>query len=96
MINDIYEAICSVSLRSTDFYVGFDILFQFMAENPTRETTKDFIQYHIEEMGDPRLPDGRPQFTYLIGKPFVPEDWVSEGDMYAFHEYTHSMNILNI
>jgi len=38
-------------------------------------------------MGDPRLPDGRPFFAYLIGKPFVAEEWVDKEDMHAFHEY---------
>jgi len=84
---EIYEEICMVSCGVTDFEAGFDRLFEFMAENPDSETTKGFIEYHIDVMQAPKTDDGRPEFTYLIGKSFVPEEWVSGGDMYAFHEY---------
>ncbi len=87
-VYDVYEGICNVAKSdSTDFNIGFDVLFQFMKENPDSKTTEEFIEYQILEMGDPRLPDGRPFFAYLIGKPFVAEDWVHKEDMHAFHEY---------
>ena len=89
MMNDVYEGICNVAKSDTDFDVGFDRLFQFMCDHPESATTKEFIEYHISEMGDPRLPDGRPEFTYLIGKHLSVDDWVSQEDMYAFHEYVN-------
>ena len=88
MMNDVYEAICNVSKIDTDFDRGFDILFEWMCDHPYSTTTRKFVEYHIE-MGDPRLPDGRPEFTYLIGKRFIVDDWVSQEDMYAFHEYVN-------
>jgi hypothetical protein len=87
VINGVYEAICSVANTNTDFDIGFDFLFEFMSENPESETTKGFIGYHIEEMRDPRLPDGKPEFSYLIGKDFIAEHWISEKDMKKFIEY---------
>jgi hypothetical protein len=89
-VNDIYEAICNVAKSDTDFYVGFDSLFQFMCDHPEATTTKEFIEYHISEIGDPRLPDGRPEFTYLIGRVFNLEDWVDKEERDQFNEY---MNI---
>jgi len=87
-VYDVYEGICCVARSdSTDLNIGFDVLFQFMKENPDSKTTRQFIEYHIIDMGDPRLPDGRPCFAYLIAKPFVAEYWVDEEDMDAFHEY---------
>jgi len=87
MINDVYEGICKVARRCTDFYSGYDVLFAFMCDHPEARTAKEFMEYHISEMGDPRLPDGMPFFAYLIGKPFVAENWVHKEDMHAFHEY---------
>lgn len=72
---------------NTDFESGFDRLFEFMAENPERQTTKNFISFHIVEMNSPVLEDGTPDFTYLVGEKFVAEDWVNEDDMEAFQEY---------
>lgn len=86
--NDIYEGICTVARSdSTDFELGFDRLFEFMCDHPGSATTKEFMEYHISEMGDPRLADGRPEFTYLIGKHFTVEDWVSQEDVDVFHKY---------
>ena len=85
--NEVYEAICDVAKSNTDFDIGFDHLFGFMAENPSSDTTKGFIEYHLEEMHAPTTPDGKPEFTYLIGKDFVAEHWVSEEDMATFNEY---------
>ncbi len=62
-VYDVYEGICNVSRGVTDFELGFDALFGFMAENPESKTTRRYIEYHILEMGDPRLPDGRPFFA---------------------------------
>ena len=87
MINDVYEAICSVCGGNTDFDVGFDVLFEFMCEHPGSATTKEFIKFHTEVMGDPRLPDGRPEFTYLIGRKFDIEYWVHEKDICAFIQF---------
>jgi len=86
-VNDVYKAICYVSKSNTDFDIGFDYLFEFMSKNPNSETTKRFIEYYIEEMHAPKTHDGRPEFTYLIGKDFVSEHWVSEEDMNEFKEY---------
>ena len=86
-VDDVYEGICNVSRSVTDLELGFDRLFEFMAENPESKTTRRYIEYHILEMGDPRLPGGMPDFTYLIGKPFVAEYWVNEEDMNSFVEY---------
>jgi len=47
-VYDVYEGICSVAKSdSTDFNIGFDVLFQFMKENPDSKTTEEFIEYHI-------------------------------------------------
>jgi len=86
-MKEVYEAICHVSKIDTDFDGGFDVLFEFMKENPESKTTRDFVQYHIYEMGAPRLLDGRPEFTYLIGKHFTVEDWVSQEDVDVFMKY---------
>lgn len=83
----VYEAICHVAKNNTDFEIGFDHLFGFMAENPISDTTKGFIEYYLEEMDAPTTLDGKPEFTYLIGKDFVAEHWVCEEDMAAFNEY---------
>ena len=83
---EVYEAICHVSKIDTDFDIGFDHLFQFMCDRPYSRTTKEFIEYHISEMGDPRLPGGVPEFTYLIGKHFTVDDWVSQEDVDVFFE----------
>ena len=84
MINDVCEAICSVCGGNTDFDVGFDVLFGFMCDRPYSTTTRSFVEYHIYEMGDPRLADGSPEFTYLIGKHFIVDDWVSQEDVDVF------------
>jgi len=85
--NDIYGAICSVCGGNTDFDVGFDVLFEFMCDHPEAITTKNFIEYHIYEMGDPRLADGSPEFTYLIGRHWSVDDWVSQEDVDVFQKY---------
>jgi len=72
---------------NTDFESGFDRLFEFMAENPERQTTKNFISFHIFDMDSPMLEDGDPDFTYLIGRNFIAEEWVHEEDMKDFLEY---------
>lgn len=82
----IYEAICRVASQETFFYVGFDMLFEFMCQNPYSTTTRNFIEYHIQ-IGDPRLDDGMPCFGYLIGRKFILRDWVSEEDIEAFCEF---------
>ena len=87
MINDVCEAICSVCGGNTDFDVGFDVLFEFMCDHPEAITTKNFIEYHIYEMGDPRLADGSPEFTYLIGRHWSVDDWVSQEDVDVFQKY---------
>ena len=87
IINDVYEVICEVAKSNTDFDIGFNHLFGFMAENPNFETTKRFIEYHIEEMHAPKLSNGKFEFTYLIGRVFVVYHWVSEEDIDKFNEY---------
>lgn len=87
MINDVYEGICKVARSCTDFYSGYDVLFAFMCDHPESRSTKEFIDYHIIEKGAPRLPDGMPDFTYLIGKRFRAEDWVSQEDVEEFMKY---------
>lgn len=81
---EIYEGIYIVSSGLTDFEAGFDQLFEFMAANPDSKTTRQFIDYHILEMGDPRLPGGMPHFGYLIGRHFVVYEWVHKEDRQAF------------
>ena len=81
---EIYEEICMVSCGVTDFVAGFDRLFEFMAENPDSNTTRRFIDYHLLEMGDPRDSNGKPLFTYLIGRRFFVYDWVSKEDLQEF------------
>jgi len=83
---EVYEAICSVCGGNTDFDLGFDVLFEFMCENPGSATTKEFIKFHREVMGDPRLEDGRPEFTYLIGRKFDIV-WVHKEDIDAFIQF---------
>ena len=83
----IYESICEVAGMNTDFEIGFDVLFKFMGANPYSKTTRQFIDYHIREIGAPRLEDGRPDFTYLICRHFAVEDWVSQEDVEEFMKY---------
>lgn len=85
--NEVYEGICSVAKSGTDFEVGFESLFDFMCDHPEATSTKEFIEYHISEMGDPRLPDGRPCFAYLIGRHFSVANWVSQEDVDQFNKY---------
>ena len=92
-VKEVYEAICELANRNTDFEIGFDHLFEFMAENPGSETTKGFIEYHVYVMQAPKTHDGRPEFTYLIGKHFDVEDWVDKEDMNAFFEYVNKDNL---
>ena len=80
----IYDAIVSVSQGDTDFHEGFDWLFHFMARNPESETAQNFISYHIFEQNSPLTDDGEPCFTYLIGKEFIPADWVEENEINDF------------
>lgn len=82
-----YETIVAVSKENTDFDLGFDHLFRFMAEWPESHTTKGFINYHVDEMNSPTTNDGEPEFTYLVGREFVLEQWVSEEDIEAFQEW---------
>ena len=82
----VLKGIMEVAQETTDFDIGFDRLFGFMAENPESRTTKDFINFHIIEMNSPATESG-PDFTCLIGKEFVAEHWVNEDDMEAFQAY---------
>ena len=86
-MEDVYEGICQVSKMNTDFDVGFDVLFEFMCEHPGCRTTREFIRFHRQVMGDPSLEDGRPEFTYLIGRKFDIEFWVHEEDIDAFMQF---------
>jgi len=86
MINDVYEAICQVSKSVTDFEGGFDVLFEFMCEHPGSATTREFIRFHRQVMGDPSLEDGRPEFTYLIGRKFDIV-WVHKEDLWPFIQF---------
>ena len=79
LLNQISE----VANSNTDFESGFDCLFKFMAENPQSETTERFIEYHIIEMNSPSTESG-PDFTYLIGKDFIPKHWVAKQDLFNF------------
>ena len=85
----IYDCIVKVAGKNTDFQIGFDHLFGFMAENPESETTIDFIDFHEREYDDPVLKNGEADFTYLISQEFFPEDWVNKKDMPAFRKYVH-------
>ncbi len=82
----VLKGIMKVAQEVTDFDIGFDRLFGFMAENPESRTTKDFIDYHIVEKNFPS------DFTYLIGKEFVAEHWINEDDMEAFQAYCKKWN----
>lgn len=88
----ILEGIMKVATEVTDFDVEFDWLFGFMAENPESQTTKDFIDFHITEMNSPKLENGEPTFTYLIGKEFIHNHWVNIEDMPAFRAYLKKQN----
>jgi len=81
------EQIRQVANDQTDFDIGFDHLFRFMAENPDSATTREFIEYHRVEMNDPKTPKGDADFTYFIGKEFVAEHWVAAEDLEAFQAY---------
>lgn len=83
----VLKGIMEAAQEVTDFDIGFDHLFGFMAENPESRTTKDFISFHIIEMNSPTLENGDPNFTYLIGKEFIAEHWVNKDDMEAFQAY---------
>ena len=82
----VLEGIMKVARGNTDFESGFDRLFGFMAENPKSSTTRDFISFHILEMNSPATESG-PDFTYLIGKDFIPNHWVNEEDLDKFQEF---------
>ena len=77
----VLEGIIKVAQGTTDFNIGFDNLFRFMAKNPGSATTRGFIEYHRIEINDPK------DFTYLIGKEFVPEHWINQEDMEKFQEF---------
>ena len=81
----VFEKITRVARGNTDFEIGFDNLFGFMTEKPDSQTTKNFIDYHIAEQNFPS------DFTYLIGKEFVAEDWISIEDMPAFKAYVEKV-----
>lgn len=83
----VLKGIMEVAQEVTDFDIGFDRLFGFMAENPESSTTKDFISFHIIDMNSPSLESGDPDFTYLIGKEFIAEHWVATEDLEAFQAY---------
>lgn len=83
----IFESIVKIARGNTDFESGFDCLFGFMAKNPESETTKRFIEYHIEEKNNPKTPKGDADFTYLIGKEFIAEHWINEDDMDKFQKF---------
>ena len=55
-----------------------------MSENPESKTTKDFIEYHKIEKNNPQTLSGEPDFTYLIGKKFILENWVKSEDIPTF------------
>ena len=82
----VLEGIIKVAQETTDFDRGFDRLFGFMVENPESRTTRDFISFHIIEMNSPTTESG-PDFTYLIGKDFIPNHWVNEEDLDKFQEF---------
>ena len=84
------KGIMKVAQETTDFDRGFDRLFEFMAENPESRTTGDFISYHIIEMNSPATESG-PDFTYLIGKDFIPNHWVNKDDMDKFQEFCRDL-----
>src|SRR5690606_24842981 len=75
------EQIRQVANDQTDFDIGFNNLFRFMAKNPDSATTRGFIEYHRVEMNDPKTPKGDADFTYLIGKEFIAEHWVAAEDL---------------
>jgi len=81
------EQIRQVANGQTDFDIGFDNLFRFMAKNPDSATTRGFIEYHRVEMNDPKTPKGDADFTYLIGKDFIAEHWVDEEDLDKFQKF---------
>lgn len=83
----VFESIVKIAQGNTDFDIGFDNLFRFMAKNPDSATTRGFIEYHRVEMNDPKTPKGDADFTYLIGKEFVAEHWVNEDGMDKFQEF---------
>lgn len=83
----VFEGIMKVAQETTDFDIEFDWLFGFMAENPESQTTKDFIDFHINEMNSPVLENGEPEFTYLIGKEFIIKHWINIEDMPAYKAY---------
>lgn len=78
----ILEAIKNVASSQTDFEIGFDNLFQFLAKYPNSETTQSFISWWLEqpEYGD----DGWPSFTSLINQKFELLEWVAKKDIKQF------------
>lgn len=71
--------------EGSDFDLGFDVMLEFISKNPESETAKSFLDYHIREMDSPLCSDGKtPCFTYLIGKKFIPEEWIAPEDMEGF------------
>lgn len=83
----VFESIVKIAQGNTDFDIGFDNLFRFMAKNPDSATTRGFIEYHRVEMNDPKTPKGDADFTYLIGKEFIAEHWVAAEDLDKFQEF---------
>ena len=83
----IKNQICKVA--QTDFNIGFDVLFRFMAEFPESKTTEGFVDYHLTEKDDPRISSGDADFTYLIGKDFIAEHWVHEDELKDFLSFAY-------
>jgi hypothetical protein len=83
----VLESIMKVAQENTDFDIGFDNLFRFMAKNPDSATTRGFIEYHRVEMNDPKTPKGDADFTYLIGMGSIDENWVAAEDLDKFQKF---------
>jgi len=92
----IRDQIAQVANGQTDFAIGFDKLFQFMSDNPDSETTQDFVSYHYGDCNDPKTQEGQASFIYLIGKDFVPGDWIAESDMLEFAKLCITTDCIDI
>lgn len=81
---EIIAAIIEGQNQPSDLAAGFDHLLDFIAHHPDSETANSFAEFHIENHADSITNDGKPSFTYLIGREFHRANWVAEEDREAF------------
>lgn len=83
---DVIAAIIEGQNLPSDLPIEFDRLLDFIANNPDSETADAYAEWHLELHADSVSFDGKPSFTYLIGRDFRLIDWVAEEDQDMFRK----------